>query len=121
MRQNNAEYISKILSKFPEIITPSSKEGSEHIYQMYTIRLLNKDIRDKLHDFLTKKSIFSKIYFNPIHLTDFYRNKFGTKENSLPITEMISQQILTLPLYPNMNLEEKKYLTDSISEFFDSK
>jgi len=121
MRQNNAEYISKILSKIPEIITPSSKEGSEHIYQMYTIRLLNKDIRDKLHDFLTKKSIFSKVYFNPIHLTDFYRNKFGMKENSLLITEMVSQQILTLPLYPNMTLEEKIYLTESILEFFDSK
>jgi perosamine synthetase len=121
MRQENAEYISKALSKFPEIITPSSKNGSEHIYQMYTIRLSNKDVRDKLHDFLTKKSIFSKVYFNPIHLTDFYRNKFGMKENSLPVTELISQQILTIPLYPNMNLEEKKYLTDSISEFFDSK
>ncbi len=121
MRQKNAEYISKTLSKFPEIITPSSKEGSEHIYQMYTIRLPNKDIRDKLHEFLTKKSIFSKIYFNPIHLTDFYRNKFGMNENSLPVTEMVSQQILTIPLYPNMHLEEKKYLTDSISEFFDSK
>lgn len=121
MRQNNAEYISKILSKFPEIITPSSKDGFEHIYQMYTIRLLNKGIRDKLHNFLTKKSIFSKIYFDPIHLTDFYRNKFGMKKNSLPITEMVSQQILTIPLYPNMSLEEKKYLTESISEFFDSK
>jgi perosamine synthetase len=120
MRQENAEYISKALSKFPEIITPSSKNGSEHIYQMYTIRLSNKDVRDKLHDFLTKKLIFSKVYFNPIHLTDFYRNKFGTKANSLLVTELISQQILTIPLYPNMNLEEKKYLTDSISEFFDS-
>jgi perosamine synthetase len=120
MRQENAEYISKALSKFPEITTPSSKNGSEHIYQMYTIRLSNKDVRDKLHDFLTKKLIFSKVYFNPIHLTDFYRNKFGTKVNSLLVTELISQQILTIPLYPNMNLEEKKYLIDSISEFFDS-
>ena len=120
MRQDNAEYISKFLSKFPEIITPSSNGGSEHIYQMYTIRLPSKEIRDKLHNFLTKKSIFSKIYFSPIHLTDFYRNKFGMKENSLPLTEMISQQILTLPLYPNMTSEEKIYLTESISEFFDS-
>ena len=120
MRQDNAEYISKFLSKFPEIITPSSNGGSEHIYQMYTIRLPSKEIRDKLHDFLTEKSIFSKIYFSPIHLTDFYRNKFGMKENSLPLTEMISQQILTLPLYPNMTSEEKIYLTESISEFFDS-
>lgn len=120
MRQENANYISKALSKFPEIIIPSSKDNSEHIYQMYTIRLPAQDMRDRLHNFLTKKSIFSKIYFNPIHLTDFYKNKFGMKENSLPVTEMISQQILTIPLYPNMNLEEKKYLVDSISEFFDT-
>jgi dTDP-4-amino-4,6-dideoxygalactose transaminase len=120
MRQDNAKYISQSLSKFPEIITPSSDRGSEHIYQMYTIRLSSKKIRDKLHDFLTEKSIFSKIYFSPIHLTDFYRNKFGMKENSLPLTEMISEQILTLPLYPNMTSEEKIYLTESISEFFDS-
>jgi len=120
MRQDNAKYISKSLSKFSEIITPSSDRGSEHIYQMYTIRLSSKEIRDKLHDFLTEKSIFSKIYFSPIHLTDFYRNKFGMKENSLPFTEMISEQILTLPLYPNMTSEEKIYLTESVSEFFES-
>ena len=120
MRQDNAKYISKSLSKFSEIITPSSDKGSEHIYQMYTIRLSSKEIRDKLHDFLTEKSIFSKIYFSPIHLTDFYRNKFGMKENSLPFTEMISEQILTLPLYPNMTSEEKIYLTESVSEFFES-
>ncbi len=121
MRQENAKYISSRLSKYSEITVPNPPPGHDHVYQMYTIRLLNKDIRDKLHDFLTKKSIFSKIYFNPIHLTDFYRNKFGMKENSLPITEMVSQQVLTIPLYPNMNLEEKTYLIESISEFFDSK
>lgn len=121
MRQENAKYFSSRLSKYSEIKVPTPPPGYDHVYQMYTIRLLNKDIRDKLHDFLTKKSIFSKIYFNPIHLTDFYKNKFVMKKNSLPITEMVSQQILTIPIYPNMNLEEKKYLIDSISEFFDSR
>jgi perosamine synthetase len=46
--------------------------------------------------------------------------KFGTKPNSLPITEMISEQVLTLPLYPNMTAEEKEYLTSSIKEFFEN-
>jgi len=87
---------------------------------MYTIRLPNKKSRDDLHDFLLKKRIFSKVYFNPIHLTDFYRKKFGAKSNSLPITEKLSNLVLTLPLYPNMNSEEKEYLVESISEFFES-
>ena len=36
----------------------------------------------------------------------------------LPITENIAKTVLTLPLYPNMTQEEKKYLIDSINEFF---
>ena len=87
---------------------------------MYVIRLQNQEIRDKLHNFLTKKRIFSKVYFNPIHLTDFYKMKFGYKANSLPVTEQISQQVLTLPLYPNMENEEKDYLVNSIEEFFEN-
>lgn len=121
MRQNNADVISKIISKFPEITLPLSPDGFKNIYQMYSIRLSNKNIRDELHNFLTTKKIFSKVYFPPIHLTDFYKNKFGTASNQLPVTEKISNEILTLPLYPNMTSEEKSYLTNSICEFFESK
>ncbi|MEO9276698.1 MAG: DegT/DnrJ/EryC1/StrS family aminotransferase [Nitrososphaera sp.] len=119
MRQDNAKYISERLSKHKQIRTPQSPTGYEHIYQMYTIRLEDKEMRDKLQRFLVSKKIFSKVYFSPIHLTDFYQEQMGTKPGSLPITEMISQQVLTLPLYPNMNLEEKKYLVESIDEYFE--
>ena len=37
----------------------------------------------------------------------------------LPITEKISEQVLTLPMYPNMENEEKEYLIDSVSQFFE--
>ena len=38
----------------------------------------------------------------------------------LPITEKISEQILTLPIYPDMTIEERNYLLDSIDEFFEN-
>ncbi len=120
MRQENAKYISSRLSKFSEITVPDPPSGYDHIYQLYTIKLSNSRIRDRLHEHLTKKKIFSKIYFNPIHLTQFYREKFPTDSKTLSVTERISQQVLTLPLYPNMISEEKEYLVDSISEFFES-
>lgn len=41
--------------------------------------------------------------------------------NPESISEKRSQQVLTLPLYPNMAVEEKDYLVDSISEFFKSR
>ena len=119
MRQENAKYISSRLSKYSKIKVPNPPPDYEHIYQMYTIQLSDSKTRDELHEYLTKKRIFSKIYFNPIHLTEFYKKRFGSETNSLPVTERISQQVLTLPIYPNMNMEEKNYLIESITEFFE--
>jgi len=119
-RQENAAYISRHLSKFSEIQVPIVPKNYEHIYQMYSIRLPNEKIRDNLHSFLTEKKIFSKVYFHPIHLTKYYKEKFKIDQKSLEVTEKISKEILTLPLYPNMTAEDKNYLIESISEFFEN-
>jgi perosamine synthetase len=52
-------------------------------------------------------------------LTKFYKDKFGTKPGSLPVTESLSERILTLPMFPNMTNEEKKLIIDTIDEFFE--
>ena len=119
MRKDNANYISSKLSKFSQIKVPTPPNDYDHIYQMYTIRLPDKDIRDSLHDFLSTRGIFSKVYFTPIHSTLFYKQKFDIDRNSLSVTEKISNQILTLPLYPNMTMEEKDLLIQTVSEFFE--
>jgi len=119
LRQNNANFLSSRLSKHPEITVPTYDGNYEHIFQMYTIKLQDKIIRDSLQKFLLNKQIFCKVYFNPIHLTDFYRNKFGTIPGSLPMTERLSDVVLTLPLYPNMTSEERELLVTSIDEFFE--
>lgn len=120
MRRNNAKFLSDRLQKFEEIQIPNEPFGYKHIYQMYTIRLHDSILRDKLHKFLTDKRIFSKVYFNPIHKTEFYQQKFPLQSKSLPITEKITNQVLTIPLYPNMTNEEKNYLIDAFNEFFES-
>ena len=72
MRQEHAQYLNQRLAKHSQIQIPIPSEGYNHIYQMYTIRLENKQIRDSLKEFLLKKKIFCKVYFNPIHLTGYY-------------------------------------------------
>ncbi len=121
MRKENAEFLSSHLSKHLEIEVPMPKSGSDHIFQMYTIKLKNKVLRDELHDFLIQKRIFSKIYFSPIHLTKFYVQKYQTYRGMLPITEDISDRVLTLPMYPHMTDEEKNLIVNSIHEFFENK
>jgi perosamine synthetase len=68
---------------------------------------------------LTTKKIFSKVYFSPIHKTQFYKEKYPNIDNELPVTNLMASQVLTLPLYPNMTNEEKNFLVNSISEFFE--
>jgi len=119
MRQENAKYISNKLSKCKEIRLPIPPNGYEHIYQMYSIRVQNQKIRDGLQKYLLEKQIFSKVYFKPIHKMEFYKNQKKNTKEFLPITEKISNTILTIPLYPNMTMEEKDYLTNSILEFFE--
>jgi len=119
MRQDCAEYLTSRLSKHPEIKTPTKLSGYENIFQMYTIRLQDKQTRDSLHEFLLNKKILTKIYFTPIHLRSYYIEKFGTYEGMLPLTEKIAEEVLTLPIYPNMTSEEKNYLIESVDEFFE--
>lgn len=119
MRQKNAKFLLSKLSKHPEIKLPIPKENFEHIYQMFTIRLPSEEIRNLLQKHLTEKKIVTKVYFDPIHETSFYK-KFTKPNQSLPITNLVSKQVLTLPLYPNMTSEELNYLVDSIDDFFES-
>ena len=50
----------------------------------------------------------------------FYKNMENNKEIFLPVTERISDEILTLPLYPNMTNEEMDYVIDSVFSFFEA-
>ena len=58
------------------------------------------------------------IKYKPKKIIPFLKNKFGNLD--LPITQKISKEILTLPLYPNMSNDEIEYLCSSISEFFEN-
>ena len=119
LRQKNAMLLTSKLSKHPQITTPNPPNGYEHIYQMYTIKLVNKKIRNRLREYLLKKKIFCKVYFSPIHMTEFYKNKFPKYLGKLKITEKISELLLTLPIYPNMTKEEINYIVNTIDEFFE--
>lgn len=118
MRRKNAEFMTKELSKVDKIITPNLPKDYFHVYQMYTIRIKKGgEIRDSLMRCLAEKGIMTKVYFYPIHLTKFYRNTFGHKRGELPVTEEMSDQVLSLPLYPTMTKEEGRYIAKIINDF----
>jgi perosamine synthetase len=117
LRRKNANFISTKIKKFSEITLPSEPKDSRHVFQLYSIMLPNSKVRQELINFLTKKGIMTKIYFDPIHKTDFYK-KIKFKQSNLQNTEEINSRILSLPMYPTLNKKELQYIVDSISNFF---
>jgi perosamine synthetase len=115
-RISSASYLNQKLSEFKDIEVPKPYLNSNHFYQMYTIKLKNKENRDKLQKHLTENKIMSRIYYSPIHLTKFYQKK-KCKKGELPKTEEISNRILTLPMYPGIPKEELDLIINSIKEF----
>ena len=116
MRREKASYYNEKLSKIKDIKIPTEVKNHFHVYQLYTIQLENNKIREKLHQNLTKAGIMSKIYFDPIHLKTLYKKYFDFKEGNLPKTELISQKVLTLPLYPTLSNKEMDYIIGKIKD-----
>jgi len=117
MRRKNAHYLSSKLKNFSEITLPSEPTNSKHVFQLYSIILSDHIIKNKLMAFLSKKGIMSKVYFDSIHQTDFYK-KTKFKQSNLQNTEEISNRILSLPMYPDLKIKELQYIVNSISDFF---
>ena len=118
MRRRNAETTSARLSQIAEIEAPHPPGNFFHVYQMYTIRMKDgQQERDALSSYLGERGIMTKVYFPPIHLTHFYKNRLGYN-CELPITEKLSQQVLTLPMYPSLTEGEINYIADGIVAFF---
>jgi perosamine synthetase len=121
MRRQKAGSLSARLSSVTEIETPHPPEGFDHIYQMYTIRVKSGAAdRDALLAYLAGKGIMTKVYFSPVHLTHFYKDKLKYS-CQLPVTERLSREVLTLPLYPGLTEDEIADIADNIANFFKGK
>ncbi|MDD3932300.1 DegT/DnrJ/EryC1/StrS family aminotransferase [Methanoculleus sp. UBA303] len=115
-RRQNAEYLTARLEKeVREITPPAPPEGYRHVYQMYTVMA---EKRDGLMRHLADSGIMTKIYFNPVHLTRFYRDILKYTPY-LPITEKVADLALTLPVYPGLTKEEMDLLVNEIKTFYE--
>ncbi|MBU0532282.1 DegT/DnrJ/EryC1/StrS family aminotransferase [Candidatus Micrarchaeota archaeon] len=94
---------------------PPKNELIHHVYQMYTIEV-TADTRDALMKYLEKQGIMSKVYFDPIHKTHFYKTVLNYNDK-LSATENISDKVLTLPLFAGMHEEEIKIISGAIKNF----
>jgi len=120
IRRINAAYMSKRVSNISRVEPPSPPNEYFHVYQMYTIKIKNgKAARDNLKNYLAEKGVMTKVYFFPVHLTEFYKNRFSFRGGELPITEELSKQVLTLPMYASLTTDEMDFIVDNVKVFLE--
>ncbi len=115
LRREHAALYNQLLSDLP-IMTPMELPGNEHIYHMYVIRTPR---RDELQAWLKEHGIGTGIHYPvPIHLQNSMSNADG-KIGDLPVTEEIVDQILSLPMYPELSDEAIHTVVESIKGFYE--
>ncbi len=85
-----------------------------HSYQMYTTRVPKK-FRDKFLKFMRNRNIEVSVHFDPPLHEQKYLKSFYKKK--LPKTDILSKEIVTLPIYPDMKKKQIHYVVDTIKKF----
>jgi len=111
MRQKNAEYYRMMLSD-PDIITPFIPDYAKHSFNYYTI-CIKKD-RDIIKSRLSKSGVASAIYYPLcLHLQKVYKY-LGYNRGDFPVAEKLQDEVLSLPMYPELSRKEIKKVSEII-------
>jgi dTDP-4-amino-4,6-dideoxygalactose transaminase len=118
-RRQNAYFYNKKIQESPvlreNIRIPQEQESVRHVYNQYSI-LTEK--RDELQTYLKEKGVGTAVYYPlPHHLQKVF-SFLGYAKGDFPVSERISQKILSLPVYPELTEDEKKYIISTLEEFY---
>jgi len=111
-RIKNAGLYTKLFKeKKMDITLPYEADYAKHIYHQYTVRIKNrKSVMEKLAD----KGICPLIHYPiPVHLQECYK-ELCYKKGDFPVAEKCCEEIMSLPMYPELTEEEIRYVVDSI-------
>jgi dTDP-4-amino-4,6-dideoxygalactose transaminase len=113
-RQKHAAEYTRRLSQIPGVMPPVTPDGYEHVFHQYTIRV---EKRDELHRELSERKIGSAVYYPvPLHLQPIYA-PLGHRVGSFPHAERAAEEVLSLPMYPELRNEQVIRVTETISDF----
>lgn len=114
-RRALAERYAERLKYLPDVRVPALSAGdSVHCHHVFSIWIANSR-RDEVLTKLQEAGVEVVVNYRPVHLTSYFREKFGFKENDFPIAERIGDQCLSLPFFPGMPPEMVDTVVERLS------
>ena len=106
--ENYSELLENSNLKLPEV-----RSNSSHVFHLFVIRTTK---RDELKEYLEANEVFTNIQYPvPCHLQPIYQE--NESPNNCLLTEKISNEILSLPIYPELSLDEVKKVVSLVNKF----
>jgi dTDP-4-amino-4,6-dideoxygalactose transaminase len=113
-RQAAAAEYDRLLANVDGVTTPHQPEWSRAVYHLYVIRVAD---REGLQKHLAEAKIDTGIHYPiPLHLQKAYEG-FGYKNGDFPITEKIALEIVSLPMFPQLQPAQQVRVVQSVQEF----
>ena len=99
------------------VTVPLEEEYAKHVYNYYCLRCKDKD-RDGLRDYLEARGIHTCTYYPvPLHLQDAFRF-LGYGKGDFPVAEKVAEEVLAIPIFPELKDDEIHYAADTIRSFY---
>lgn len=117
-RTNAATYLVRLAESAPvregRLLLPSEMSGRTHTWNQFTLRVTNGK-RDALMEHLAANQIGSAIYYPvPLHRQECFSNLVGV-EARLPICEKMADEVLSIPIYPELSTEQIDHVINTIA------
>lgn len=117
-RLKNAKFYNRVLKNTP-LVLPVIDKNRKHVFHLYVVRCPDNS-RDKLMQYLKEAGIDTGIHYPvPIHLQKAYAF-LDYKKGDFPITEKLSSEILSLPMYPELTESQIEFIADKVRSFYNS-
>jgi dTDP-4-amino-4,6-dideoxygalactose transaminase len=116
-RRSAADTYDVALKSLEGLITPNRIENGTHVFHQYTLRVLNGK-RDALRKHLEDNGVPSMVYYPlPLHFQKAFESERYPK-GAMPITELLSSEVLSLPIHTEMQPEEQEFIIEKVKSFF---
>jgi dTDP-4-amino-4,6-dideoxygalactose transaminase len=113
-RRSHARFYSKLLKGLDSVTLPREAGYARHVYHIYAVRVPQ---RDELAAALRQQDIWCGIHYPvPIHLQRAYEF-LGYQEGSFPVAEQAARETLSLPMFPELTMEQIERVATEITSF----
>lgn len=89
------------------------RDDALHAYHLYVVRMPE---RDAAYARLRENGIFAQVHYIPVHFHPYYRERLGTGEGLCPAAEAAYEEILSLPMYPDLTDDDQSYVIERVLE-----